>query len=69
VKLLGKSGDLFVSQVKVLHGPRYGVAISWREGRLPVTRIDRLARSTFNLLPIVKRIVDAEVQFRSFAEP
>ena len=30
-----------------------------------VTRIDRLARSTFDLFAIVKRIVDAEGQFRS----
>lgn len=34
-----------------------------------VTRIDRLARSTFDLFAIVKRIVDAGGQFRSFAEP
>src|SRR4051794_36446664 len=34
-----------------------------------VTRIDRLARSTFDLFDIVKRIVDAEAQFRSLAEP
>jgi DNA invertase Pin-like site-specific DNA recombinase len=34
-----------------------------------VTRIDRLARSTFDLFAIVKRIVDAKAQFRSFAEP
>src|SRR5580693_3514752 len=34
-----------------------------------VTRIDRLARSTFDLLGIVKRIVDAKAQFRSLAEP
>ena len=31
-----------------------------------VTRIDRLARSTFDLFGIVKRIVDAKAQFRSF---
>ena len=30
-----------------------------------VTRIDRLARSTFDLFGIVKRIVDAKAQFRS----
>jgi DNA invertase Pin-like site-specific DNA recombinase len=30
-----------------------------------VTRIDRLARSTFGLFAIVKQIVDAEAQFRS----
>jgi DNA invertase Pin-like site-specific DNA recombinase len=34
-----------------------------------VTRIDRLARSTFDLFGIVKCIVDAEAQFRSLAEP
>src|SRR4051794_30546552 len=34
-----------------------------------VTRIDRLARSTFDLFSIVKRIVDARGQFRSLAEP
>jgi hypothetical protein len=30
-----------------------------------VTRIDRLARSIFDLFAIVKRIVDAKAQFRS----
>ena len=34
-----------------------------------VTRIDRLARSTFDLFAIVKRIVDAGGQFHSLAEP
>src|SRR3954467_13776114 len=34
-----------------------------------VTRLDRLARSTFDLFAIVKRIVDAGGQFRSLAEP
>src|SRR5438445_11060862 len=34
-----------------------------------VTRIDRLARSTFDLFGIVKRITDAKAQFRSLAEP
>jgi DNA invertase Pin-like site-specific DNA recombinase len=34
-----------------------------------VTRIDRLARSTFDLFGIVKRIVDRKAQFRSLAEP
>jgi DNA invertase Pin-like site-specific DNA recombinase len=34
-----------------------------------VTRIDGLARSTFDLFGIVKRIVDAKAQFRSLAEP
>src|SRR5919199_2908319 len=32
-------------------------------------RVDRLARSTFDLFAIVKRIVDAGGQFRSLAEP
>ena len=34
-----------------------------------VRRINRLARSTFDLFGIVKRIVDAKAQFRSLAEP
>ena len=34
-----------------------------------VTRIDRLARSTFDLFGIVKQIVDAGAQFRSLAKP
>jgi DNA invertase Pin-like site-specific DNA recombinase len=34
-----------------------------------VTRIDRLARSTFDLFGIVNQIADAEAQFRSLAEP
>ena len=34
-----------------------------------VTRIDRLARSTFDLFSIVKSIADAGGQFRSLAEP
>src|SRR5271167_2371378 len=34
-----------------------------------VTRIDRLARSTFDLFAIVKQIVDAKGQFCSLAEP
>lgn len=34
-----------------------------------VTRIDRLARSTFELFSIIKRIVDAGGQFASLAEP
>ncbi len=33
-----------------------------------VTRIDRLACSTFDLFAIVKQIVDAKGQFRSLAE-
>jgi DNA invertase Pin-like site-specific DNA recombinase len=36
---------------------------------LTVTRLDRLARSTFDLFAIVKQIVDAKAQFRSLAEP
>jgi DNA invertase Pin-like site-specific DNA recombinase len=38
-------------------------------GVVTVTRIDRLARSTFDLFAIVKQIVDAGGQFRSLAEP
>jgi DNA invertase Pin-like site-specific DNA recombinase len=34
-----------------------------------VTRIDRLARSVFDLFNIVKRIVDADADFRSLADP
>lgn len=34
-----------------------------------VTRIDRLARSTFDLFAIVKQIADAGAGFRSLAEP
>src|SRR3974377_1148950 len=34
-----------------------------------VTRIDRLARSIFDLFGIIKRIVDGRAQFRSLAEP
>ena len=34
-----------------------------------VTRIDRLARSAFDLFAIVKQIVDTGGQFRSLAEP
>jgi DNA invertase Pin-like site-specific DNA recombinase len=34
-----------------------------------VTRIDRLACSTFDLFGILKRIVDAKAQFRFLAEP
>lgn len=34
-----------------------------------VTRIDRLARSTFDLFAIVRRIVEGKAQFRSLAEP
>jgi hypothetical protein len=34
-----------------------------------VTRIDRLARSTFDLFAIVEQIVDAKAQFRSLVEP
>src|ERR1043166_442147 len=34
-----------------------------------VTRIDRLARSTFDLFAIIQRIVDSGSHFRSLAEP
>jgi hypothetical protein len=35
----------------------------------PSRCFDRLARSTFDLFGIFKRIVDAKAQFRSLAEP
>jgi len=34
-----------------------------------VTRIDRLARSAFDLFAVVKKIVDKDGQIRSLAEP
>jgi DNA invertase Pin-like site-specific DNA recombinase len=34
-----------------------------------VARIDRLARSTFDLFALVKRIVDVKAQFKSPADP
>jgi DNA invertase Pin-like site-specific DNA recombinase len=40
-----------------------------RGDEVAVTRIDRLARSAFDLFAIVKRIVDAGAHFRSLAEP
>ena len=44
--------------------------MSWLPGDVvTLTGIDRLARSTFDLFGIVKRIVDAKAQFRSLAEP
>ena len=44
--------------------------VALQEGdQVMVTRIDRLARSTFDLFAIVRRIVDAKAQFRSLAEP
>jgi len=48
--------------LKILDGLAAGDVIT-------VTRIDRLARSTFDLFGIVKRIVDSKAQFRSLAEP
>jgi hypothetical protein len=44
-------------------------AVSPPGDAVTVTRIDRLARSTFDLFAIVKQIVDAKAQFRSLAEP
>ncbi len=46
----------------MLEGPRPRDVVT-------VTRIDGLARSTFDLFAIVKQIVDAKAQFRSLAEP
>jgi DNA invertase Pin-like site-specific DNA recombinase len=37
--------------------------------QLVVTRIDRLARSVFDLFSIVKRIIDAKAHFLSLAQP
>ena len=48
--------------LKLLKGITPGAVVT-------VTRIDRLARSTFDLFAIVKRIVDAGGQFKSLAEP
>jgi DNA invertase Pin-like site-specific DNA recombinase len=48
--------------LKMLHALAPGDVVT-------VTRIDRLARSTFDLFAIVKQIVDAKAQFRSVAEP
>src|SRR2546421_7362819 len=48
--------------VKMLHALAPGDVMT-------MTRIDRLARSTFDLFAIVKEIVDAKAQFRSLAEP
>jgi len=43
--------------------------MSFAAVRRAVTRIDRLARSTFDLFAIVKQIVDTGAHFRSLAEP
>ncbi|MGB6564146.1 MAG: recombinase family protein [Candidatus Binataceae bacterium] len=48
--------------LKMLHALAPGDVVT-------VTRIDRLARSTFDLFAIVKQIVDAKAQFRSLSEP
>src|SRR5438067_12927386 len=47
--------------LKMLHALAPGDVVT-------VTRVDRLARSTFDLFGIVKRIMDAKAQFRSLAE-
>jgi DNA invertase Pin-like site-specific DNA recombinase len=39
------------------------------DDELVVTRIDRLARSTFDLFAIIKAVTDARARFRSLAEP
>lgn len=46
----------------MLGAPRAGDVVT-------VTRIDRLARSTFDLFAIVKRIEESKARFRSLAEP
>lgn len=44
--------------------------VNLKEGQsVVVTRIDRLARSTFDLFAIVKSITDKKAQFYSLAEP
>jgi DNA invertase Pin-like site-specific DNA recombinase len=48
--------------LKMLHALAPGDVVT-------VTRVDRLARSAFDLFAIVKQIVDAKAQFRSLAEP
>src|SRR5712664_3126004 len=48
--------------LKMLHALAPGDVVT-------VTRIDRLARSTFDLFATVKQIADAKAQFRSLAEP
>src|SRR5260370_524934 len=69
------SGCIKISRVKVTgaHNDRREL-LKMLRGLTPgdvvtVTRIDRLARSTFDLFAIVKQIVDAKAQFRSLAEP
>jgi hypothetical protein len=49
--------------------PARGQPVSSVPARWRLLRIDRLARSTFDLFAIVKQIVDAKAQFRSLAEP
>jgi hypothetical protein len=67
--LWGMPSDL----LKTLPGYDLNVEKSRAEARtgdvVTVTRIDRLARSTFDLFRIVNRIVDAKALFRSLAEP
>ena len=48
---------------------RMGAQCSLDGDVLTVTRIDRLARSTFDLFAIVKAVTDAGAQFSKFAEP
>src|SRR6478672_8761797 len=60
-KVTGAHGDRR-QLLKMLHALAPGDVVT-------VTRIDRLARSTFDLFAIVKQIVDAKAQFRSLAEP
>jgi len=67
VSTYGQTLDAQLEQLKA-----HGCNRVYREkvsGAQAVTRIDRLARSTFDLFAIVKRIVDAGGQFRSLAEP
>jgi len=60
-KVTGAHGDRR-ELLKMLKGLAAGDVVT-------VTRIDRLARSIFDLFAIVKQIADAKAQFRSLAEP
>ena len=47
----------------------HGQTLDAQLEQLRAAGCDRLARNTFDLFGIVKRIVDAKAQFRSLAEP
>src|SRR5882762_1673258 len=64
---------IFREKVTGAHSDQRELLKSYTRSRpgdvVTVTRIDRLARSTFDLFAIVKQIVDGKAQFRSLAEP